>query len=105
MSYHALYLIFLHWCEIMKICPECGKENRDKSFCTGCGHDIRNVETEKDRIKREEREQQLELERKEREEREKRLELERKEREEKEKQFKLKWAESEQRRKEEERRI
>lgn len=91
--------------EIIKICPNCGKENRDKSFCTGCGFDITNVETEEERIKREEREQQLELERKEREEREKRLELERKEREEKEKQFKLKWAESEQRRKEEERRI
>lgn len=27
----------------MKICPECGKENRDKSFCTGCGFDITDV--------------------------------------------------------------
>lgn len=27
----------------MKICPNCGKENRDKSFCTSCGYDITNV--------------------------------------------------------------
>lgn len=27
----------------MKICPECGKENRDKSFCTGCGFDITDI--------------------------------------------------------------
>lgn len=83
----------------MKICPECGKENRNKSFCTGCGHDIRDVETEEERIKREEQEQQLELERKEREQKEKQLEIERKEREQKEKQLELERKEREQKQK------
>ena len=33
----------------MKICPNCGKENFDKPFCTNCGHDISDVETEEER--------------------------------------------------------
>lgn len=67
----------------MKICPNCGKENRDKSFCTGCGFDITDVETVEDLTKREEKEKQEELEHKEREQKRKEAEIERKGREEK----------------------
>ena len=73
----------------MKVCPICGKENRDKSFCTGCGHDISDVETKEERIKREEEEQQLKLERKERQQKEKQLEIKRKYRQQKEKQLEI----------------
>ena len=93
------FFSFLYGGEIIKICPNCGKENRDKSFCTGCGFDIRDVETEEERIKREEQEQQLELERKEREQKQKQLEIERKEREQKEKQLELERKEREQKQK------
>ena len=83
----------------MKICPECGKENFDKSFCTNCGHNISNVETEEDRAMREEKEKQEELERIKIEQKEKQLELQRKEREQKEKEVELNRKEREQKRK------
>ena len=83
----------------MKICPECGKENFDKSFCTNCGHDISDVETEEEREIREEKEQQEELERIEREQKQKQAEIERREREQKEKQEELERIEREQKRK------
>lgn len=84
----------------MKICPKCGKENRDKSFCTGCGFDISNVETVEDRTKREEKEKQEDFERINNEQKEKQLEIQRKEREQKEKQEELERKEREQKRKE-----
>ena len=79
----------------MKICPKCGKENRDKSFCTGCGFDISNVETVEDRTKREEKEKQEDIQRKEREQKEKQEELERKEREQKRKEAEIERKERE----------
>ncbi len=83
----------------MKICPNCGKENFDKSFCTKCGHDISNVETEEKRKIREEKEMQEELERIEREQAEKQAEIERIEREQVEKQAEIERIEREQKRK------
>lgn len=83
----------------MKICPECGKENFDKSFCTNCGHDISDVETKEEREIREEKEQQEELERIQREQKQKQAEIERKEREQKEKQEEIERIEREQKRK------
>lgn len=83
----------------MKICPECGKENFDKSFCTNCGHDISDVETEEERAIREEKKQQKEIERKEREQKQKQAEIERREREQKEKQEEIERKEREQKRK------
>lgn len=83
----------------MKICPNCGKENFDKPFCTNCGHDISDVETEEERTIREEKEKQEELERKEREQKQKQAEIERKEREQKEKQEEIERKEREQKRK------
>lgn len=80
----------------MKICPNCGKENFDKPFCTNCGHDISDVETEEERTIREEKEKQEELERKEREQKQKQAEIERKEREQKEKQAEIERKEREQ---------